>query len=403
MLKQILLIAVFSFSISAQDFEIKSLKTYPSKNETEPPVIIPGQKLTIEFDIQADHLPDLIILFKFCDRNWQPYNNLFLANQNYNTEYNLWFETLPATIEGARYHYIDEFPNKNVTFPFYGKWKYYITDFQDTSVVFESGRFIVVNPVVPLNVKLKKARLEGRTVDPASFGQIFKITTSFDLPADYLDYYVRNVEIIENQKFDYPVIIEKDQFGEYRFFEGDGLNEFNYIVKDIQPGNEYRQTDIRNKDRFPYPSVSAQYDGIEVSRLFDYGGRDLNGGSRLLNFKNEYADYLDVTFELRLPDDPYYDVFVVGSFTGWKVLPQYVMTESRGIYSTTISLKRGQYDYQYVTGEVYNGTVESIDWLAIEGNDWRTDNEYHIFLYYENQKYGTYDEIIGYKKIRSGR
>ena len=40
--------------------------------------------------------------------------------------------------------------------------------------------------------------------------------------------------------------------------------------------------------------------------------------------------------------------------------------------------------------------------LYLEGNFWETGNNYHIFLFYNEEQLGGYDKIIGYKQIYSG-
>ncbi|HAM10712.1 MAG TPA: hypothetical protein DCP74_10665 [Bacteroidales bacterium] len=71
------------------------------------------------------------------------------------------------------------------------------------------------------------------------------------------------------------------------------------------------------------------------------------------------------------------------------------------MYTKTIELKRGAYDYQYVVADVINGVIKNDDWLLLEGNTWETSNVYHVFLYYKDPNYGGYDRIIGYSKIIS--
>jgi hypothetical protein len=78
------------------------------------------------------------------------------------------------------------------------------------------------------------------------------------------------------------------------------------------------------------------------------------------------------------------------------------MFDDKGLMNITIQLKRGVYDYQYVTGDVINNKVENIEWEILEGNFWETQNDYFIFLYYRTEEKGGYDKIIGYKKIKSG-
>jgi hypothetical protein len=69
--------------VYSQKIEIKSLKAFVDK-ETELPVLISSDKLNIMFDIKSDYEPNLIIVFRFCDRNWKPYQNIFLLNYGKN-------------------------------------------------------------------------------------------------------------------------------------------------------------------------------------------------------------------------------------------------------------------------------------------------------------------------------
>ena len=78
---------------------------------------------------------------------------------------------------------------------------------------------------------------------------------------------------------------------------------------------------------------------------------------------------------------------------------EYKMNESAGIYSITVPLKRGIYDYQYVVADISNGQIVNTDWLVLEGNTWLNNKEYDIFLYYNEQDKGGYERIIGYKRI----
>ena len=75
------------------------------------------------------------------------------------------------------------------------------------------------------------------------------------------------------------------------------------------------------------------------------------------------------------------------------------MTDAGGVYSITIPLKRGIYDYQYVAADIKNGQIENADWLILEGNTWSNTKEFDVFLYYNEQDKGGYERIIGYKRV----
>ena len=93
--------------------------------------------------------------------------------------------------------------------------------------------------------------------------------------------------------------------------------------------------------------------------------------------------------------------FLVGAFNDWLISPDYQMFNSDGIFSTIVTLKRGIYDYQYVVGEIENGSVINADWLILEGNTWTNKKEFDVFLYYNEQDKGGYERIIGYKRVRN--
>lgn len=406
MIRKIFLLIIF-FSVSVivgDDFEIKSLRIYQTGDETSFPILFRDTKITIEFDLKSDNTPNWEILFRFCDQNWEPYEDYLYANEISNTERNLWFNVLPFISDKARYHYKGTFPNENVTFPFAGKWQFYIIDPNDNDYIYGMGRFYVIKKnEVYLRTSLKSERLEGADADPASFGEIYNLKVSFRLPDTLFTQQVKNIEIIENRKISYPIIIEKTYGDMYRYYEIDGTKSLSFFAKDIQPGNEYRQVNLMNKSKYNPPKTYARFDGVDISRKFKPGGRDFNGGSKLMNYKDEYAEYMDVEFRLRLPDNYYQDVFLVGAFNDWEVLPENLMKENDGLFTKTIELKRGIYDFQYVTADMKDDYPENENWIELEGNDWRTVNDYFIFLFYDSPELSGYDKIIGFVQIRSGR
>jgi hypothetical protein len=406
MIKIIVFFLFFQLIGFSQNIEIKSLRAFTS-SEIELPVLLPDEPgsnlLHISFDIDAELIPNLNIIFRYCDRNWNPVDNIFLLNQGQNTAYNLDFLILPNTVEEARYHFRGRFPDTRgyVSFPFSGKWKFFVTDSQDTSKVYASGKFFVIHRDVNLNTELKKELLEDRVYYPLALSRAFTIETSFDLPEEFFPNFVDEIEIIENKLTDYPYVVDRSFNTNYRQFYWDGSRKFSFNIKDIRPGNEYRQVDLRNFNRFNSKNVRAQFDGIETSRFFKFGNRDLNGGYIFTKFSDEFATYLNVRFDIRPPEEITGPVFIVGAFNDWKVLPEYELKNSGGLYSITIPLKRGIYDYKYVTADIINDEVRNIDWLVLEGNFWETTNEYYIFLYYNDPNYGGYDRIVGYQKIIS--
>jgi len=343
------------------------------------------------------------IVFRYCDKNWIPYDNLFLINYGKNIEYDLDFEILPFTCEDARYRYKGLFPNDNdfVEFPFSGKWMFYITDVQDTSKVYASGKFYVVYNDVKMAVSLKKEMLEEKSYSPLEIGRIINLTSSFELPEELFPNFVDQVEIIQNRRISSPIIVDRTFNTNTRQYSWNADRRFSFTARDILPGNEYRQTDIRDINKFNSKDVGAQFYGFEMSRFYKFGKRDLNGSYMLTNYKNDYATYLNVNFRIKPPEEFLGDIFLVGSFNNWQPNEKYKLEKNGEIFAKTIQLKRGIYDYQFVTGYLTNNSIKDENWIYLEGNFWETSNEYHVFLYYKDPNYGGYDRIIGFKKIIS--
>jgi len=405
-MKKIILFILLSFVtlFADEDYEIKSLRIYQENIETSFPISFFGSKISIEFDIKSEDTPTWEIHFMFCDKNWEPYESSLLADEMYNTERNLWFDVLPFRGDRARYHYKESFPNDNVKFPFSGKWMFFIQDAFDSDIIYGEGKFYVVNEVATnLETSLTKNRLEGSNPVPAVFGEVFNIKVSVDLSDSLFVHRIQEVEIIENKKIEFPITIGKTYDNEYRYYEIDNANAFSFFVKDLKPGGAYRQVDLLSRTKHSPPKTKAHFDGIETSNKFKPSGRDFFGGSRLKDYNNEYSEYMDVEFSIRPPKGYYQNIFVVGAFTDWDFYPEFMLKEKDGLFSTTVELKRGIYDYQYVVVDVVNNYIENINWRELEGNSWETNREYYIFLFYETEELGGYDKIIAYKRIRSGR
>ncbi|QQS37566.1 MAG: DUF5103 domain-containing protein [Ignavibacteriales bacterium] len=408
-MKSYIVSLLFSFTslLTAADVEIKSLRTYPYGNEAGFPVIVynqgQGGLLTIEFDVKSNSVPDFHIVFKLCDRNWQPLNNAFLANHGKNTAYILDYASLPGTVEDARYHFVNHFPDDQgyVEFPYSGKWIYFITDAFDESIIYGSGKFYVVYSELPLSPGIKKEQLEDKIYFPSDLAKVFNLTTSFNLSDEYSPSFVKGVEIVENRKVNEPVFVGRDFNTNTRQFYWDGNRNFTFTARDLRPGNGLRTTDFRNTKKFGSKNIRAQFDGLEYSRYHRSPLNDLNGSSILTDFNDAYATYMVVNFSVRPPEELKRTVYLVGAFNEWQLLPVYEMKESAGIFSIDVNLKRGAYDYQYVFADDVNGEIKNADWYSLEGNNWEASNEYHIFLYYTSPDFGGYDKIIGYSTITS--
>jgi len=198
---------------------------------------------------------------------------------------------------------------------------------------------------------------------------------------------------------EYPIVVDRKNFTSERYYEWDAAKKFSFIARNLRPGNEYRETDTRNISVYNSYNVDARFGEFDISDLFTKRKRDLNGASLLMNWRNENADYINVRFRLKAPENISKPIFLVGAFNNWQLLPEYEMFDDNGMMNLTIQLKRGLYDYQYVVADFENEKIVNPDWEILEGNFFETKNEYHIFLYYWSDEKGGYEKIIGYKQF----
>ncbi|MCZ7608623.1 MAG: DUF5103 domain-containing protein [Ignavibacterium sp.] len=405
MKKIFVLFLALSFSYSfPQEVVIKSLKTFVQGTPDIIPVLSkPGDRLVIEFDVKSDYPLNINILFKFCDRNWNPTDNIFLLNQGNNTAYTLDYFSLPTTVEDAKYHYTNLFPDKNgyVSFPFSGKWRFFIVDSQDPSLVYSEGKFFVVKNQVMLQSKAVRETLDDKTYYPPQLGHTYWVTTEAQPKDDFFPFFIDEVEIIVNHLLYNPIKVQRTSTDHNRVFEWDGGSKIKFIAKDVRPGNEYRQLNLMDVNIYNSKNVKAQFDGMEYSRFLLQSFKDNNGSFTLKYPKDMYSTYMNVLFQIKPPQEVYGDVYLVGAFNDWKLSDNNKMKFNGDHYELSLELKRGIYDYQYV---VVNGDYKDVtnqDWIILEGNDWQTTDDLNIFLWYRDPEYGGYDKIIGYTIIQT--
>lgn len=105
------------------------------------------------------------------------------------------------------------------------------------------------------------------------------------------------------------------------------------------------------------------------------------------------ADYVDVHFTLDFPQLMNGDIYVNGDFTSNRYDDEFKMRYdyNTGLYTLTLPLKQGSYNYQYVA--VKEGDSKGSTAL-VEGNKYETQNEYVISVYYRSPL-ARADRLIG--------
>lgn len=395
---------------------LRGLSVYVEDDETTFPVLVRDtvdengkpvrayNRLTIQFDVLATEPPPLLIRFYHCNRNWVVDDNLFVNDNLHNTSFRLGYVASPGGVHSYRYRYINKFPDEDdaVRFDYSGNWIFQIWD-KEQSTLYAEGRFIVADSLLPTTVLVANDYLTANT---SPFNQIHAVSSRVKLPREADGYFYTTVDVYMNRRIHQPYRIDAWDRDPYTKVEGFGTGERIFTITNILPGNEYRVLDLSNVARYPNNIVVRSVEGADHIRLFWRTGNDRNGIALRNPFTGLYSEYLDVIFRLDLLERDYTaltaggrGIYLVGEFNFWNPSEEdrLAWDEMERSYVVRKLLRRGVYDYQYVTGrfDARTGSVGDQDWTAIEGNDWRTTNVYRTLVYFNDPRFGGFDRIVG--------
>ncbi len=384
--------------LSAQEImtdRIKGLRVYGSAEAGVPVANLQSCPITIEFDVDESGPPDIHIRVVHCDRDWNATQSLFINDDTQNkSKAPLSYEVAPAGVQFYRYHYTVRIPGIAGIDRFQesGNYVFEILD-EDWRNVLARGRLFVVENIIAPSMKISNRSLPSE-VNP--YNQVNKVEVGFLLPKaeavmgeTIYPIDLKVVDAYKNRQLHDPWRIDTDNLGPNTSVDGFGTTKMKFVVDNVLPGNDYRRLDLRNVTDYPPGQELRARQGADVSRFLAPPRGDNNGVSSL-TVGSRYADYVPYRFEFASDSRQYESVFVVGDFNGWVPSSNCAMTydEDSQRYVWLTLLRRGVYDYQYVVGPN--------DWIAVEGNDWRTVSVFSAFVYYHDTRYGGFDRIIGF-------
>ena len=375
---------------------LKGLRMFGRTQADLPITLLREEPMTIEFDVQADQPPRLELRFYHCDRNWKVTQTQFVNDDFRNkTRMDLPFDTSPVGVKGYSYQYSVRIPGHPLFdgFLFSGNYRLEIWD-AELQRQLCSARFFVAEQLLRPEIKVVNRRDPST---PAPRNQVHLVNVAFVIPQPdsagvmpYFSHDFTTVDVYKNRELGRQWRMSVDDDDPNTFVEGLATQHLEFRIENIVPGNEYRTMNLENVGTYPQDTELRPRFGADLSRFPWQRASDRDGSSSIVR-GNRYAEYLGFQFEL-LWDVVSDSVFVVGDFNGWDPSGGGPMKFQDGRYTWKTSIRRGQYDYQYVVGE---------DWVALEGNDWRTINRYTALVYYRDQRFGGFDRIVGVARTRS--
>jgi Domain of unknown function (DUF5103) len=242
-------------------------------------------------------------------------------------------------------------------------------------------------------------------------GNVASVNQQINFTVNYKDVEILNpmesvsVSIRQNQRWDNVATNVKPSFIrelqhelEYRFFDDrkmfKGNNEFRFF--DLRSIN-YPGRNIATVDKMKKPFTAYVVTDKTRSHEAYAQYQDLNGNFIIdnLDYSNESAaNYLNVVFTLQSPRTVGDGVYVTGAFNYWNLNRDNLMQydSSKQVYTASMLLKQGWYDYQYVVSD------KKAPSYSLEGTHYETENFYEIFVYYRPFQPRA-DLLIGYLKF----
>jgi hypothetical protein len=225
-------------------------------------------------------------------------------------------------------------------------------------------------------------------------------------PATQVKVVIRQNQRWENAKFLAKPTFLNQSSKTIRYESFDGTNTF-------RAGNEFRFVDLRfiRATGLNVADIKVEETAIIANTLVDKprpGGvysqyLDLNGqyivytNDRIGGNPEVESEYIYTTFYLQA--EPNREISMLGALTAWGKIPESKMVydQKRGLYSTSLLLKQGWYDYQYAFK-----TADGLDSESIEGSHFETENEYEVLVYYRALG-SRYDQLVGYVYLHPNR
>lgn len=385
---------------------IRTVLFYNSREEQSAPLLTlgAGERLLFSFDELGTSVSNFTYTVEHCTSGWQPSGlapNEYLQNfsEERITEYKFSFNTLQNYI-----HYSLELPNEIIQPILSGNYllKVYRDNDPDNLVI--TRRFMIYQQKVDIAATVARSSvINDRNLKQKINFTIRHPELKVSNPFDEL-----RIVIMQNERWDHakttvkPVFIRENEL----IYDAEDENVFN-------GGNEFRRFDVRSMRFYAEQIDSIARDTLYKVFLFPdrsrrsgrYATELDNNGRFFIRFSEGTnpaleADYVQVQFTLPytypLSNGSFY---LFGKFTDWKLNRRSRMNynETLGAYESTVLVKQGVYNYQYVF--LADGNRDPDESLT-EGSFFETENLYTILVYHKAIG-SRYEELIGVKYLNS--
>ncbi|MDD7886638.1 DUF5103 domain-containing protein [Flavivirga sp. 57AJ16] len=374
---------------------IKTINFKGNTPETQLPILRLGESVILEFDALNGDEEDFYYKIEHFNFDWTPsvlvkseYMDGF-DNQrirNYENSFNTYqiYSHYTLTIPNAQTRRLKVSGN------------YMLSVFNSDNILVFSRKFMIYENMAHVGVSVKRSR-DVEFIEEKQ--RIDIVVDSNTMPFNNPTQTIKAV-IIQNNNLKTAISNIKPQYtiGNQLIYKYDketsfwGGNEYLFFEnKDVRAANTGIQS-IDLKDLYH----NYLYTNFErASRPYTYNP-DINGNYVILNLDAENpsieADYVWIHFSLLpIASLKNKDIHIYGNFNNYVIdeSTKMVFDESRNVYTNTLLLKQGFYNYKYIVAN-----NKSIEEGVISGNFYQTENNYKVIVYYRDLG-ARYDKIIG--------
>lgn len=377
---------------------IKTVEFYNTKKESSFPLITlnSDEKLLIAFDDLRGGQRNYHYSVEHCDENWNS-SNLSTAeylnsfNDDQITSYNYSVATRQKYT-----HYEVSFPNDIIKPKIAGNYILRIYEYGDQDHPILTRRFYILGQKVSITAQVVQSNSSRSTNQKINFvlnyGGLQVQNPNSDL----------HTVIMQNHRPETAITNIQPAY-----IRGNDLQYNDVTTNDFPGRNEFRHVDLRslklNSDRVSHIYLDtantvvlltdASRASLNYLLVYDLDGKFYPGNQDNSSDPKVDADYAHVIFSYAGANEG--DLYLVGQFNNYQLNDESKLhyDDAAHRYFTSLFLKQGVYDYEYV--RVNNG---SMDDLSTEGNHFETENEYQLLVYYRPPS-ARWTELVGYRTL----
>jgi hypothetical protein len=390
------------------DPNIQTVLLHERGDQLSDPVLVlgSGKRLQLSFDDMGDDAYIFRYTIIHCTSDWHTsdleqidYLEGYFEDEIQDYKFSL--NAIPQYI-----HYNLTFPNENMNVKLSGNYiiKVYLDSPEPENVIL-TRRFFVVEPL---------ARIEASIPYYPKKLEYTRLKQQIDLKIHTPDLFSAEpetriiVNIRQNGRWDNmkknlkPTSIMMNTL-EYNYADGivfDGGNEFrNFDMKSYYYQSPQIQRIISDENGY---NVILHGDAPRKGKPYETLD-DINGW-RLIKARNNQqtaieGEYAVVDFTLFSKKIENADIYIMGQLNDWKMDEKNRMhfNPRTNRYYGSLFLKQGYYNYNYVVKKRGQNVG---DVTIIEGDNWDTNNDYYVYVYYK-ERVPEYDRLVGYLKFGS--